>query len=457
MKQHIGLGLILTAVSGLAVACGDDGADGSDMTSATASMTSSAPASDTAGPGVMPSVPSTPNTITPPVGTPTGTTTSEGGMGGAPTMPSAGLGGAGGMGGTCEIATLSAFARSDTDQSWDDNDFSDVLLEGTCPVLVNVTWPHEAGWQDADPSEANQEQTHFTLDSVYSTDLTGKQLNLTIELAGDLRAAEATTGGYLVSLVSVSTYDRIVPVVPPPPVAVDAGLMSDAGLLGDDGVTSDAGVVNDAGLVSDLGDASSEPGEPGEVAPMTMIETGYSETESVLEDRVILRHVGDRATITLPLPNKTAAVESYDPTRVIKINIRIYNMFTGAEDTGGTGAGGMSGAPASDAGAPGEADVSTDAGVLGDAGASIDSGAADAGAPGDAGTTDAVVALGDAAASGGAGGMSGAGGALGTGGAGGMSGTGGAGPVPTGSGRVYGYLTSQFAITNFTVTDVSAQ
>jgi hypothetical protein len=45
------------------------------------------------------------------------------------------------------------------------------------------------------------------------------------------------------------------------------------------------------------------------------------------EDRIILRHVGDRATIVFPLPDKTEEVDSYDPTHVIKVNVRIYGMY----------------------------------------------------------------------------------------------------------------------------------
>jgi hypothetical protein len=51
---------------------------------------------------------------------------------------------------------LVVFPRSDTDQAWDDNDFSDVTIESMCPAIVTATWPHEMGWQNADPAEAKR-------------------------------------------------------------------------------------------------------------------------------------------------------------------------------------------------------------------------------------------------------------------------------------------------------------
>src|SRR6478609_4435233 len=100
--------------------------------------------------------------------------------------------GTGGSGGACDIPSLQVFNRSDTEQPWDDNDFSDVLLgSDPCPKLLDVTWPHEANWENADPSESNREVTHFTIDSYSSVDLAGKKLSLTIELTKDLRGPAA--------------------------------------------------------------------------------------------------------------------------------------------------------------------------------------------------------------------------------------------------------------------------
>jgi hypothetical protein len=242
--------------------------------------------------------------------------------------------------------------------------------------LVNVTWPHEEDREKADPSESNRESTHFTLDSRYSQDLTNKQLNLTIELTADERGPKATAGGYVISLVSVAAFDRVVVVGSGGSGAGGAGV--DAG--GSGGAPGDASIV-DAPLdgKSDAGKDSGGPGRDGDGmvgstggagsgaggvggssstgsgtggvdglegtgGVMTTTERGYSETESPVEDRATLRHVGDRATITLALPNKTEAEDSYNPTRVIKINVRIYNVFSSdASGTGGvTGAGGTS-------------------------------------------------------------------------------------------------------------------
>lgn len=353
-----------------------------------------------------------------------------GGMGNTGTGGGGG-GGAPAAGGTCDVSSLSVFLRSDTEQAWDDNDFSDVVVEGTCPVVVNATWPHEADWQDADPSEANQEQVHFTLDSSYSGDLTGKQLNLTIELAEHQLGPAATAAGYLVSIVSVSSYTRTVVVEPETPdagigdegagdggvaladaaVALDAGVSLDASVS--DGVSLDAS-VGDAGLVSSDGGADASVGDPG---PMTVTETGYSEAESAPEDRLVLRRAGDRATLTFALPNKTAEEDSYDPTRVIKVNVRIYNLFNAPEPTGNV----------VDAGSP---EPETDAGS--DAGMSIDL---------DGGVSSEEPAVsGDAA----------------------VSAPAEPPPVqelpvvpPATPARAYDYVSARFAITSFTVSDVT--
>jgi hypothetical protein len=194
----------------------------------------------------------------------------------------------------CGIAPFSVFSRSDTDASWDDNDFSDVLIDSSqCPpaVYVDTTWPHEEGWANGDPSEANQEQVHFTLDSYGATNLVDKEITATVELVADERGPDANAGGYLVSIVSVSTFDRIT--VIPPVVVADAG---------PDAATPE---------------------------PQILTETGYSEAESALNDRILLRRVGDRATVSFRLPAKTEAVDSYDPARVLKINLRFYNVFEG--------------------------------------------------------------------------------------------------------------------------------
>ena len=307
--------------------------------------------------------------------------------GGSAGTGGASVGGSGGSGGMCDIASLEVFARSDTDQSWDDNDFSDVVLDGTCPKLVNVTWPHEAGWQNADPADANHESTHFTLDSASSADLSNKKLTLTIALAADQRGPNAQAGGYAVSLVSVSTFDRVIATG-----GAGAGgsggssgaLAGGAGLGGSGGssgsLAGGAGLGGSSGSSGATGGVAGSAGTSGATAgggtggaatggsggadstggtagAAVTTETGYSEAESPVAERVTLRRVGDQATVSFTLPKKTTDVASYDPARAIKINIRIYSLFS--DGTGGTGGtGGMSGAAG--AGMSGAAGMSAD-------------------------------------------------------------------------------------------------
>lgn len=194
----------------------------------------------------------------------------------------------------CGVPSLFVFTRSDTDADWDDNDFSSASVDASnCPpaVYVDVTWPHEEGWENADPSEANHEQVHFTLDSYAATNLVDKEVTATVELVADERGPDANAGGYLVSIVSVSTYDDIT--IIPPVIEPDAG--------------ADAAVPE----------------------PETITQTGYTEAESDPKDRILLRRVGDRATISFRVPAKTAAADSFDPARVIKTNLRFYNVYEG--------------------------------------------------------------------------------------------------------------------------------
>ncbi len=194
----------------------------------------------------------------------------------------------------CNVPVFSVFTRSDTEESWDDNDFSSVVMDSTgCPpaVYVTATWPHEEGWANADPSEANREQTYFTLDSYGASNLVDKEIIATVELVEDERGPSANAGAYLVSVVSVSTYDDVVVLDPVPQP-----------------------------------DAGPDAGEP---VPQTVTQTGYKEAESAPNDRILLRHVGDRATVRFRVPMKTEEVDSYDPTRVLKVNLRFYNVFDG--------------------------------------------------------------------------------------------------------------------------------
>jgi len=314
--------------------------------------------------------------------------------------------GGGGAGGACPVPSLEVFQRSDTDQSWDDNDFSDVTLTmDSCPKLASVTWPHEANWENADPSESNHEVTHFTLDSYSSVDLTNKKLSLTIELSDDVRGPAATAGGYTVSLVSVSTFDRVVNAGGAGGADV-GGASGSGGSAGSLGGASGSGGGASAGTSGGGAFGGGGDGSGGTAGAAVTTETGYTEAESPVADRATLRFKGDRATVTFALPNKTAEVGSYDPTRVIKINIRIYNVFSNGQGTGGAGgAGGLAGASGS-------------GGMAGVAGS--------AGKGGSGGTAEVA----------------------GASGSGGVSG--GSGPVP-----VYDYKTSVFSISNFSIVDAT--
>jgi hypothetical protein len=389
---------------------------------------------------------------------------------------SAGTGAEGGAAGSeCVVPALMLFPRSDTNQAWDDNDFSDVVLEGTCPVMVNVTWPHEVGWANADPADADHESAHFTVDSYSSADLAGKQLNLSIELAGDERGPAATAGAYVVSLVSVSQFERVIEQggagtagsggasgnggtsgnagsagmdggaagASAGAAGANAGAAgasagaagASAGAAGAGGVDAAAGAAGMAGAGGASGDSSAGAGG---MAPVT--EIGYAEAESPVAERVTLRFVGDRATARFALPAKTTAIGSFDPSRAIKINFRIYSVFSDGGQT--MGMGGM-------AGMAGMAGTSGAGSMNG--GASGASGTDASGASGGGGMTGAAGA-GAGGLGGGAGEMNAGASGASAGTAGAAMGSGGAGPAP-----VYAYLTSRFAITSFTITDAGSQ
>src|SRR5438128_5529008 len=91
-------------------------------------------------------------------GSSSGSGGSSSGSGGSSSGSGGSSSGSGGSDGSCDMPSLAVFSRSDTDESWDDNDFSDVTIDGMCPTVATVTWPHEADWENKDPSEANHEQ-----------------------------------------------------------------------------------------------------------------------------------------------------------------------------------------------------------------------------------------------------------------------------------------------------------
>lgn len=300
------------------------------------------------------------------------------GSGGNSTGSGGSSAGSGGAGASCDMPSLSVFARSDTDQSWDDNDFSDVTVDGSCPAVANVTWPHEADWENKDPSESNREQVHFTLDSYYSSDLTGKQINLDIELTGDKRGSNATAGGYIVSLVSVSSYDKVVGGSGGMGGSDTGGASGAEGGAGGEGTAGGggesgggrsggmggrrgggmggrrggAGGRGDAGgLTGSAGSTQSGAGGTTPVGGSTgstgsggdsgsggsgdtpVIEKGYSEAETPAGDRKTLSKMGDKVSMSFKLPNKGTAVDSYDPARPVKINIRIYTLFSSGDSS----------------------------------------------------------------------------------------------------------------------------
>lgn len=413
-KQHTSLGLAALLCSLGVVACSDDGTKSSPSTDSTSdgSSGSSETAASSSSAGAT--------------GSTTSTAPNTGGTGGSGASSSTGTGGVDSLstdtsssGPTCTIASLAVFQRSDTEAEWDDNDFSDVTVEGSCPVILNVTWPHEEGWEDADPSEANHEQVRFTLDSSYSLSLEGKQLNLTIELLEDVRGPEATAGGYEVGLVSVSTFTRET-LVPVEPASSDPASTDSVGTdsAGSESASSDPAssepAVADAGIIVEedaSGDAGAlEPDESTSGEVMTVTETGYAEAESPANERVILRHVGDRATVRFALPAK-AAFDSYDPASVIKINARIYNIFSEPEpDVGQEPVGETSG------------ETGETSSTSGELTSSAESSSSAAESSSSAATSASASESTSAPAS---------------------------GPKPI----VYSYLTTKFAITDFTITD----
>jgi hypothetical protein len=403
MKKPSTLGLILlTACSAVgAAACSDSNSSASNTGGAANSMSGSGGLVATGGVANTGGVTSTGGVAgsSNPAGGPGG---GVGATGGDVSAAGAAAAGAGGM---CDLPPLQVFPRSDTEQEWDDNDFSEVNYsgDGTCPALLDVTWPHEMGWENADPAESNHEPTRFTLDSGHTADLTGKQLNVTIELTKDMRGPAATAGGYVVSLVSVSSFTRVVAggaggggggggsggvagggaggVVDPcsnaepggsggvPTAgaggAVTAGGASAGGMnggaaaggkggggrAGAGGDSAGAAGTSNAGAPAAAGSAAGGAGgtagvsgttagsggaDAGGVAGMEgaggaapATETGYAEAVSPREDRRTLYRVGDRATLSFVLPNKTAKEDSYDPARPIKINVRVETLFTG--------------------------------------------------------------------------------------------------------------------------------
>jgi hypothetical protein len=227
------------------------------------------------------------------------------GSGGA-VVGSGGAVGSGGdmaLGGSCNVPTMEVLARSDTDGNWDDQDFAaGVTISGACPVLIDVTWPHETPFADPDVVDADFEEVFFTLDQYPDVDFTGKQINLTIELAaetlGTLTAPAVPTGGYTVTLMSVSTYE--VPV-------------EGSGGAGSGGAGSGGAASGGAGSGGDTGS--------GGAATTTQ----YTEAASPAGDLAL---VGDELTMSFPLPAKGPNNNSYDPATAIKMSIRIRPAWT---------------------------------------------------------------------------------------------------------------------------------
>ncbi len=138
----------------------------------------------------------------------------SGGMGGEDNMGGGGMGGGGPID-ECDTdvtfpTELSVTPRDDSNP-WGVNDFDDATIEyAECgAAIVTAILPHEVGWEDADPSESNSEQTHFEVQGVYYPlgDLTDKMLNLTIKLLDDGRSSSAENGGFNVYLGAIDGDD----------------------------------------------------------------------------------------------------------------------------------------------------------------------------------------------------------------------------------------------------------
>lgn len=110
-----------------------------------------------------------------------------------------GEGGQGGAANSCDetgdFPTFNVQARSN--ESWAENDFDDVTItEDECGIAtLAIEWPHETGWEGADPGEANMEATKFSLEFPYTQDLTGKRLTLKMRQKENGRGTSATNGG----------------------------------------------------------------------------------------------------------------------------------------------------------------------------------------------------------------------------------------------------------------------
>lgn len=107
-----------------------------------------------------------------------------------------------------DFPTFQIQARSDTGAGWDDNDFDDVeFTVDECGIAtISAEWPHEVGWENDDPGEANMESTKFSIEFLMNNaSLAGKQLNLKMRLTQDGRGTSATNGGYDVYLGAVDS------------------------------------------------------------------------------------------------------------------------------------------------------------------------------------------------------------------------------------------------------------
>ena len=246
-------------------------------------------------------------------------------------------------GGTCPVAALTVYSTEDTtDANWDDNDFDEATVGTACPVLVDVTWPHEAGYEteageDADPADANlEDNVRFSLDHDNPGDLTGKQVTLTITLTGDVRGPAALAGSYLVKIVALSTYE----------VPAEGSGGAGSGGAGSGGASSggassggassggassggaSSGGASSGGASSggagSGGDGSGGDGSGG--APATT--TSYTEITNPEAEWGVLEVIGDTATITFAFPAKGTENNSFDPVTAVKVSIRIVAAWT---------------------------------------------------------------------------------------------------------------------------------
>jgi hypothetical protein len=247
------------------------------------------------------------------------------GSGGAPASGGTASGGETASGGSCSIVNFQIQERSDTDAEWDDNDFETATMTGTCPMIVDVTWPHEAGYEDADPPDANlEENVRITFDAYPALDLTGKQINLTVTLTGEMIGPLATspTGSYIIQLMSTSTYET------PIGGSGGAGSGGDTGSGGASSGGASSGGASSGGASSGGASSGGDTGSGGDVGSGgAATETHYVDALAPEAEWGTLATIGTPVTMSFVLPAAGTPTQ-YDPAAALKIGFRILPNWT---------------------------------------------------------------------------------------------------------------------------------